>query len=536
MYTPTLALLWQTWGRHRWGLAATVAGLYGLIALHRSLPTNAWMADSQAALYCLPIGGIFLYLFYAFSYAETGQRGKGSGFPHWMLTLPVRTWLLVAPPMLSGMATVALAWIVAGHYILKPMGLEVPLVGPGLGLAFTLACVQALEWSPLSTRVKLLIMAPVLGGVWYGLFREDWQTVMLGVMPVLLLLAFVGGVLSVGLTRQGGMVRGEPATTDEPVARRRELAPFASAARAQLWMECRRNGLIIPGAIACWLALLTLMLVLAGPESLLGLLEMNVFLVPYMCIFLGCLAGKTDVWDRSLRITSYAAGRPLNSGTMVTAKLQMTGVALLVSAALFGIFVSGWFLWMRDTHAMEQFWRRLVGSAADGSWIFIPIILAGIVGVAWLQLAGHLFAGLAGRVWVFAGVIVSYLVVIPNLLAFNSGWQQEHREAAQHLSDMLPWIFGGLVVLKLVAAGAVFRLTVRRGLWNWRVVRNLVAIWTLIVLCLLSVSFEAISEHHRYVEDISLSEFVMAGSLMLFLCPLTRIGLAPLALEWNRRR
>src|SRR5262245_5582963 len=141
MHSPTRALNWQIWGRHRWGLAGTLLLVAGLCAVPQAYPTTTLTSNvgntgfPVALALLMPLGFVIPYLAYVFSLIELGNRAGSSGFPRWMLTLPLRTPWLVLWPMSSAAVTVAATWLVVAWFALKPVGLEVPLVWPALGLA-----------------------------------------------------------------------------------------------------------------------------------------------------------------------------------------------------------------------------------------------------------------------------------------------------------------------------------------------------------------------------------------------------------------
>src|SRR5437773_6786004 len=99
MRSPALALAWQLYRPNRWGFAAIAAGLAALAVLSHTLPTRAAVQT---------VGGVGITLFFlallylqsVFAYAEFGPRVRHSGLPRRLLTLPVRTGVLVAWPML----------------------------------------------------------------------------------------------------------------------------------------------------------------------------------------------------------------------------------------------------------------------------------------------------------------------------------------------------------------------------------------------------------------------------------------------------
>ena len=61
-------------------------------------------------------------------------------------------------------------------------------------------------------------------------------------------------------------------------------------------------------------------------------------------------------------------------------------------------------------------WRR----GRCGLLCFLGLGIGGLFGLIWLQVAGNLIFGLAGRLWVFLAAVVVYLVGVPDLLAIGT--------------------------------------------------------------------------------------------------------------------
>ena len=534
MRTPELALAWQTWARHRWGLAIVVLGLLADCWLQRALPRIFWMSDTAAVLTSVTLGFMFFYLFYVFSYAELGPRPKASSFPSWMFTLPVRTAKLVIFPMVLGGLAIGLAWVVSARYVLQPAGLEVPIWWPALGLAGTLAGLQAIDWSPLGFFVKVVAAGLALAGLWTGLMWPSATWIQVVVLAVFLPAAYATAVWGVGRARQGnGEAWGLWHKPIEHILDRLPRAgrPFSSPARALLWWEWKRNGIVLLILSGCWLAFLSLLIPFSGRETITTtLIFSTTWFFPLAAPLLGAVLGKVEVRTRQFRLSSFAAARPVTSGALVAAKLKATAIGL---ASSWLMCLAATLLWLDlaeqlSLREIEGSWERM-RMLYDPSFIYWVIALSviGLVGFTYLQLAGHLFAGLAGSVWLFAAIFVFYLVVVPDLLAFQSSILNQ-----QTLADALPLLAGILVGLKLAAAVALFLLARTKGLISPRAAVLFLTFWLLIALDL----FYLVKIHFQ-LDDIKSNvrlEHIAAGVILAL--PLNRVILAPLALDWNRRR
>ena len=106
MRSPTAALLWEIWRRHRVIFVSVLA----LTALGRALEAGSAPAESSVVVDLLRMLS-FLLLFGIFSYTESSDsRGLGR-FPRRLFVLPVSSLRLVAVPVLAGVASVELLYL-----------------------------------------------------------------------------------------------------------------------------------------------------------------------------------------------------------------------------------------------------------------------------------------------------------------------------------------------------------------------------------------------------------------------------------------
>ncbi len=559
MRSPTLALLWLTWGRHRWGLAALFVGIAGLCSWYGSQPAATLIDPTTMAVLSITLTLAFIYIIYVFSYADLGARVRTSGFPVWMFTLPVPTRRLVFWPMLFGPLSIALAWMAVAHFVLQPAKMEVPLVWPALALAVSLAWVQALDWSPLGGVTKALAAGGVLAGVWLTFGNES-----LGVSPVLLAagllpLAFVVGVAGVGHARRGGQVAvlAWTAPLTRAVARLpRRRRPFSSPNGALLWWEMRRNGIVLPVLIGCWLAFLTCFAPSWERGTSFQLIIGHLGYLPFLGILVGCALGKSDVWSRPLRLSAFMGTRPVRTGDLVVAKLRMAALSLL---ATWLVILACGVLWMTLTggfYEVEQFWHNWLTSlawrdlrpamqagtldpdtyreamqnlkATPQAYGLLALCGLALFGFTWLLLVGNLFASLSGRLWVLGAVVFFYLGAVPNFLVFQGSLQQSYPEQYRAVVDALPTLLTVAVAIKFAAAGSALYWGYRRGLLTVGAAVEIVLCWCVVLATVLPVAHLVVTE-----ERIAWRYVVLACVLA---CPLVRIAGAPLILEWNRRR
>jgi hypothetical protein len=533
MYSTALALNWQIWGRHRWGLAGALAIVAGVCVLPQAY-TPARLADNigdtgvpfMMAL-LMPLGFVLLYLTYVFSHAELGRNAGPSGFPPWMFTLPVRTAWLVLWPMLSAAVTVAATWLAVGWFALNKVGLDVPLAWPALGLACSLVWIQAVDWSPLGSVGKALAACAVLAGLWTGLIRDDTHAATFAALPVVLVLGFVAGSAGVSRLRRGGRGRGFAVVLAPALGWRvgRERR-FATAQQAQFWLEWRRNGSLLPLLAACWVLLVALFMLVLSDRNATNIMAATPFISLILAPVAGLILGKPDVWSRPVRLPTFAAGRPLTCGDMLLAKLRMTALSVL---AAWLVLAAGLAVWLaRGTHyadlgaALE---RVAAGYGSARLYALIAASVIGFFGFSVFLMAGTFVVSFTGRLWMVLATLFFYLGGIPNLLAMD---------VLKVFEDYLVELATAALLLKLLLAGWAFRQCHRRGLISGAGMAGLVGAWSVTAGCAFLAFYLALPAH---ADDGARWNYVRDHALAVgLLCPLFRIALAPLALAWNRHR
>src|SRR5262245_46345923 len=144
MHAPALALTREFWARHRLGLSGVVALVLGF-ALHCAIePLPAQSAAGSSLWFIMGL----CYVIGVFAYGFDGKlESAESGFPARLFLLPVRTWALVAWPMLQGVLVAVLLWLVWDHFVLRPCGIQTPAWWLAM-LAAIVATSQALAWLP----------------------------------------------------------------------------------------------------------------------------------------------------------------------------------------------------------------------------------------------------------------------------------------------------------------------------------------------------------------------------------------------------
>lgn len=544
MHSPAAALAWEFWWRHRWGLAA-VAGLVAATAAFAAadpLTANAAIAVSVVfAIGLLFTLGVFAYGF------EARLEAPESGFPARLLLLPVRTSVLVGWPMLQGVAAVVLLWLAWDRLVLRPSGVGAPGWWAA-AVAAVVATGQALMWCPfglpwlrllvacvvltaLSRAPALLdLLAPSLGE--FGARaadranREAAETAILAaVVPVAFLFARAG----VARARRGDSpdwVRAWRAATRSP-ARTRELAPFASAMRAQVWYEWRLRGRgYVVTVVIVTLVLASLSFL--GNRAARGDFALIFFFVPPLIAALyGSQTGSPGESIRSSELTTFAATRPLADAEMVAAKVRAaTRAAAAAWLAVAGLAL-GWLAAHDGYERMESLWEGARDKYGwDGAFGRCVVWAVGLTFATWRGLTANLWVGLCGRTWLVPTHLA--VVAVVGLQALMQwGWIDSDPVRRERFLELLPWVVGGLVAVKIVLAWRALGASVSRGLVDAGGVARHAAGWALGTGVLIAVLVRFGSHLGPW--------YWLAVAAVLFV-PLARPAAAPLALAWNRHR
>jgi hypothetical protein len=552
MHNPALALVWETWARHRWVTMAAGLYLLALLVLGRLIPADVFRDVMPGLL--APLAGVFPFLLACWAHGfDSPLESPRSGLPERLFALPVSTAALVGWPMLLGALTPALAWVVLGVGLLHPRGLNTPLLWPALNFALVVVWTQAVAWSPwVFPGLRLLLGGPLLAAMVVGPIlllaegepTQDNEPLVVVLQTVLLAAAYPVTVAGVARAR-----RGEPAERAWPawfswVGRRPADTHFSSPRQAQFWLEWRRQGfvfLFIPAL--CLLGMLPnvymterlfrneglnhlwpgwaelVRAVGASWASLVWLL-----FPPFVLVVSGMDLGRVSVTRRSYAMSSFLAARPVCTADLLWTKFKVTAVGMLITwGGVLGIGL----LWVVTTGRWPDMAARLTDLGGARAWLALGLGLLALV----LLSCAHLFAGLwltlYGRLWLVYAFIIGMLTGAIALTVLGSAI---YRNPQWHgpLAACLPWLLGGLVGLKLVTAGVLARRVVRRRLLSATTVGGIAGVWGAGVVALFALLAWLIPA--EWVSRLALAEAAVLA------VPVVGVLLNPLALDANRHR
>jgi hypothetical protein len=545
MRSPTAALLWEIWRRNRIAVAVIVA----TTAAGRLLDYAHQPSDDPSSLIAVLSMVSFLFLFGIFSYTEpSGTRGIG-GFPRRLFTLPVSSLRLVTLPVMTGIASVELLYLLWLVPLSRGGSLSAPFVSVLLG-AF-MVFFQAVFWmlervGPLRLLVAGVVVVAVYGiGLlpsWPPSPPPPWRSeVAVGAFVVALAAAgFLLAWRHIIRLRCGGGGRSayqlEPLIASAAEVLPRHRTPFASPAAAQFWFEWRCSGLVLPLLVGGVVALVI------APFSwftrgdangslwlLLGTLTTPIMLA----IPVGMAFARPMFWSEDLSVPAFVAVRPLSDEQIVASKLKVAAASVAISWLLVACFAGLWLSLWANVDAVSQlaiqWWAFHEHSPSSVYGTVALILIAGVV-LTWRFLVSRLWSGLSGSRPLFMASVMSAVLVVIAGMVFAAdrlpGWV---------LDD--PARMAGVVWLMSIAVVGKCSLAA----YSWRRVsahhlRHYLLVWSTATTCLLTLTMLLWGVVRIYV---ALDIYRFQGFMILvavLAVPLGRVGLAPSCLGHNRHR
>jgi hypothetical protein len=542
MHTPSAALTWELWRKHRTrligiiGLVLAFAVVYPKLCALAGFDLNsadplqefARMAGLGNAngvslfkivqslyllfLVCGPAVTMLmtlLYVIWMFTFTEPDQKTKDSmKFPARLFTLPVSTpflfWWIFLAGLTAVMALYA-SWVyVVPHPHIETFGLHENIFGWMTLLAVTQAIVWALAAWPIT---RMLVLIAVFFG-FIGTFEHNifqW--------PIVLPLGAVLARAGLQKMRHGQWQGWSWKWLANAAARAEWRGPkrFASPTQAQLWFEWRRfmgNACFLTVALALVpVALHVLVRVVfgLGPLEVSTMWAFSVGLV-WLPVFIHFCFGMSPI----RRDQSFLMVRPLDNGGMIMPMLKTAAISAVVSwvavlAALSAMPLLG------DFSEMERL-SPLAGCRAA--------LVLGLIFLTWRMIAANLCFMLPGSRWIATVPTLMFVAFAAAMIMF---FTLEENGAYWHpLSRILPILLVCLVAVKFLLAFLSFGISLKRRLLAPDVVVNYLTVWILLVVALLATMVFLSRPPKELIFPFSLG--------VVLLVPLARIGFCPIML------
>jgi len=541
MRTPAAAIAWQLFARYRWYWVAGIAYFVAVAILCQVLPECPF---ANAVRYCLavPLVAMPVGVFITLAIGSDGDMAdRDSVYPKRMFTLPVAARTLVAWPMFLGAATMLVVCLALGQWVVRTLWPEAPLWRPTLLLTACLAWFQTLQWVPFGLRwlrvgialaaIGALVSVPALVGMVEP--PGVWLDVVLAAQIPLACGVAIRGVCRARcgdgpdwrwiLNRIRGL----------SLRHHQRSRPFRSASQAQRWLEWRLHSTGLFIAIGIGTAFLLVGILYCSPSP--AAKDLPIFVHPASLLLLPLLvalmAGPAfgqccSQHAKSTACSSFLATRPIDCAGLVRAKFTVAIAGALVMYALTVPLAAALMIGLQDYQGLEQVMAHVSSPAKQ-----VVVRLAALVllpAATWTLIATNMFVSLTGRKWVIVVFSIVGMGLFYTILCLGIWISLVYPEFIEAMVTLAPWLLGGLAAVKLASAAWVLRVLCRRRLLGETTAVRLVGLWLAVVVGLLLLA--------AWLLPGNLFAWPVVVSCVVLAVPAVRIGLAPLALAWNRHR
>jgi hypothetical protein len=309
---------------------------------------------------------------------------------------------------------------------------------------------------------------------------------------------------------------------------------FRSSAAAQFWYESRCHRLLLTGVMYFILISVSGMYLFVpkGKTLAFRIALGSILAMPFlMGGSQGASLGRMrPVWSRQRGFITFLAVRPITTGEMLEAKYRIAARSvvqiwvLTLATATVVVLVKGQ---VEDVSDLLKSFLWLWPDSRGVAVLALAIVLAPLY--LWKLFTDNLVPALTGRRWLADGSVFLGLIMLISMIAVGL-WLPLHPAYIPRTVPILIWLAAIIVLVKFVVSYLAFRVALQRGLLELRSVLWLALAWavmaaltlTLVVLVMPATSL-----------PVPLPVVLVASLSML---PLARFALAPLALDWNRRR
>jgi hypothetical protein len=545
MRSPTLALLWEIWRRNRIAVAVIAAAT----AAGRLLDYAEQPTDDPSPVIALLSMVSFLFLFGIFSHTEpSGTRGIGS-FPRRLFTLPVSSLRLAALPVITGIASVVLLYLLWLGPLSRGGSSSTPFVLVLLGAS--MVCFQAVFWT--LERVgplRLMVAGAVVVAVYAVGLLPSWppsppppwrsEAAVAAFVAALAVAVFLLAWRHIVRLRCGGGGRGAYqlgqliASTADLLPRHQ--TPFASPLSAHFWFEWRCSGLVLPVLVCGVLVAVIAPFSWFARNDAAGSLRLllGALATPIMlAIPVGMASARPMFWSEDLSVPAFVAIRPLSDEQIVAIKMKVAAASAAISWLLVVCFAGVWLTLWANVDAVRQLaieWRAFHERPVLSVYLTVALILFAGAILTWRFLVSRLWSGLSGSRPLFMASVMSPVVAVIAGMVFAV--------------DRLPgWVLDDPArvtgVVRILSVAVVAKFLLAACSWRRRSARHLVQymlVWSAATLCLLTVMMLLWGVVRVYV---ALDIYPIQGLMILvalLAVPLGRVGLAPSRLARNRHR
>jgi hypothetical protein len=302
----------------------------------------------------------------------------------------------------------------------------------------------------------------------------------------------------------------------------RHRAGFASAFRAQVWFEWRRQSRKLAFYVSVLsgvplLAYLVLALISQAKLNSGTVVGLGGYLL-VIPVFVHFVCGL----DPERGVPAFTALRPLRNDEIAAAKLTAIALGSLLSwIVTLGMIAV--LLLIGDTHDVSRYLRQVMTTWPIAA--LLPLVLLGPIFIAWRFVAADLCFGFAGKSWVSKVMVLKTYVAGTAIVLFI--FLSRDATIEKVLLAALPFFLGTMLIFKFTLAQIAFRRAVRRALVDRSLMVTYVSAW-LLVASAFSVPTLALFHEFKWVISACLG--------ILLALPLARIAFVPIAIGLGRHR
>ena len=524
------------WWRHYRVLTA-IAGLLVCLTGMLALPLGDDVFRVQAgAVAVISIVVAFTYVVGALSFGfDSHLDSVDSGFPRYLLVLPVRTWQILLWPVILQALVIVLIWSALWLviHVCAPRGSELAFLGPAVWLVGTGVWLQAVTWAPLRSRLTRAVLTLLFGMLCasVGAVTLDGFEIPIAMHSAVLALYVATGILftyrNVGAARRGEAVLSFLRWPDVLRFGMGRLPTLPGPVPALLWrMRLAHNSFTFLFGGALIVAVVCMVVGMRTPSAAMILAAALGYINIYITF---SMVGVASTHEGKLEMPSYIAALPCKTDDMVKAS-----VAFALLYQTFGWLIScGSVCAMIGLHPwiMGEPWIGVgqiettfgVGSAPRiiAAWAVLLFI------VQWASAMIILSTGFSGRNWVtVTGSIlwgsIPLLTIFMGCYLFSSAPEQ----FGQRMSQWSGPAIIALVITKLLAYVTAMPLMARRCTWRVLLADHI----TWLVALTLTTGLLWILLPADFVSPLPLVAVIAS------IVPLVTLRLPYLMLRWNRHR
>lgn len=244
--------------RYRW-LFGSVAALLGVLAILAQLPRGPGF-DVVRNVVIAPSMLIFFGSIAAFANPEADLTAESSGYPRFLLRMPVRTLSLALWPMLASAAWATFVWLGFALGFARVLDPEFPIWWPvtavvAIGLTFQAAIWMPVRYGPIRLLFCVVIPLAMVALALSATTSSWWHPAQVSAAFIALASAAAAFAL-IGVQR--ARVTAVPRRVPTESTAHRSLTSFSDPVAAQTWVDWRKQARFLPLITAAVLALFTL--------------------------------------------------------------------------------------------------------------------------------------------------------------------------------------------------------------------------------------------------------------------------------------